>query len=105
MAVLRPAQRFRLTGGIEHGLGAAGPAQQPLRRFEPGPLAARGDSQQAAVALHHHAARLAQRCANQRDPGRTIGLGNRADPFGSGPGLAKTAPGQDQPGQPVTRRR
>jgi hypothetical protein len=56
--------------------------------------------QEAAFALNHHAARLAQRGRDQRNPCVGIGFGDPANPFCPGAGLAKAAPGQDQPDLP-----
>jgi hypothetical protein len=100
MTVLRTAQRFRLTRRIEHRLRTRGPGQPPPRGFELWTFAARGDGQQAAFTLDHHAARLAQRGRDQRDPRRRVGLGDLADPFGPGAGLAEAASGHDQPDGP-----
>lgn len=103
--MLRTTQRFRLTRRIEDRLRARGPGQPPPRGFELRALAARGDRQQAALPLDHHAACLAQRGCDQRDPRRRITLGDLADPFGPGAGLAKAASGHDQPDRPGRFRR
>jgi hypothetical protein len=101
VAMLRAAQGLRLARRIERGLGAGRPCQQPARRFEARPLAPWRNRQQSALALDHHAAGLPQRCRDQRNPGSRIGFGDGAYPFRSGAGLAKAAPGHDQPAVPL----
>jgi hypothetical protein len=103
--MLGAAQAFRLTRRIEHGPGTIGPAKLPLRRFETRPQRARRNRDQPAFALDHHASRFAQRRRDQRDAGMAIAFGYGADPFRPRPGLAETASGQDQPGQPFAIRR
>lgn len=65
----------------------------------------RTDRQDTALAFHHHRAGFAQARANQSYTGLGIEFRYAANPFRTGPGLAKSATGEDQPDRPITFRR
>ena len=103
--MLRPAQRFRLPGGIEPGDRAILPRQPAQARLELRGQRTRRCRQYAAVAFHHDIADFRQIGAHQRDACRTVVPGHVAHPFGARPRLAETASGADQPGTPGLARR
>lgn len=105
VAVLRPAQRFRFSGRIERRLGSVAPGQAAQRWFKHRDLPGRTGGENAAFAFDHDRADFGQRGADQGKARLGPRLADPADPFGPGPGLAKAAPGQDQPGRPVAGRR
>ncbi|ETI64693.1 hypothetical protein C100_06030 [Sphingobium sp. C100] len=101
MAELRPAQRFRLGRAEQRRHRAIGPGQLAQRGRIGRPRPSRRYRQQPRRALHHHAARLAQRRAHQGDPRGRIGLCDAQHPFRARARLAETAPRHHQPDAPV----
>jgi hypothetical protein len=103
---LRSAQALRVISGKHLRNGTVGPDELVSRDIELRPLARRMHAEQAGHAFHHHAAHLGDGLADQRDAaarGRRQGrvtLHLRADPFGAGTRLARTAAAQHQPGAP-----
>ena len=105
MAMLWPAQSLRFGGRIEMRLRAILPGQPLQRRFPDRPPFRRRDRQQTALSLDHHRAGFGIIGPDQRKARAAVTFGNAAHPLRPGPGLAKAAPGHDQPDRPVAVRR
>lgn len=99
--MLGTPQSFRFGGRIEMRLRTVLPGQPLQRRFPDWSLLRRRDRQQSALAFHHHRAGLGITGPDQREAGAAVPLGDAANPFRSGPGLAETAARHDQPDRPI----
>src|SRR5262249_49381660 len=103
--VLRAAQPVGFVGAEQRRDGAVWPGQAMQRRLVVGTMRFGADRQQPAFALHHDAARVERGRRHQRDAARPALYDRGADIFSAGAGLAKTAPGEQQPNAPFTWRR
>ncbi len=105
MAELRPTQRFRVSRPKQQRHRPIGPHQPPQRRRKDRPVPPGRDRQQPRRPLNHHAPRLTQCSAHQRNPRRAIALRNPPHPFRPGPRLPKATPRHHQPDSPAAFRR
>lgn len=103
--MLGPSETIGLGRRIKRGLCARRPGQPPERAFKPGAQLRLADPAQSALALDHDRPGLGETCRHQCDARLAVAFGDGANPFGPGASLAEAAPGEDQPGPPVARRR
>jgi hypothetical protein len=103
--VLRTAQPVRLVGREQCRDRTVRPGQAMQRRLVIGPLLGRPDRQNAALPFDHDIADIERGRRDQRDAPRQAELGTRPNKLGAGAGLAKAAPGEQQPDAPVAGRR
>ncbi len=101
--MLLSPEPVRLLGGEQLRDGAVGPGETGGGARIARPLSARADRHQPGFAEHHDVAHVVVRRADQIDDGE--GLGPKANRFRAGARLAGAAAGEDQPIDPVARRR
>ena len=101
--MLLAAQPVRLFGREQQRRRAVRPGEAAGGARVARPLAARADRHQSGFAQHHHVAHVVVGRADQVDDGEA--LHPFAHRLGAGAGLAGAAAGEDQPVDPVARRR
>jgi hypothetical protein len=99
--MLRSAQAFGFVGAEERSNSAVRPGQTPLGGFITRALPGRRDSQDAAIALHHHITGIARCRRHERNAVRRSCRHPSPYLFSAGPRLAEAATGKHKPHPPL----